>query len=79
MNTNGRAPVLPTGPGHSPSRANVLGDDRACTLLLLGIQRIWDRTIDPGKAFDLTLSLDRASDGYTATDDRRATKVLLTV
>ncbi len=43
------------------------------------IQLIWDRRIDPGKVFDLTLPLEQAADGYTAMDERRATKVLLTV
>ena len=43
------------------------------------IQLIWDRKIDPGKVFDLTLPLDRAVEGYQATDGRTATKVLLTV
>lgn len=43
------------------------------------IQLIWDRKIDPGKVFDLTLPLDQAADGYKAMDERRATKVLLTV
>jgi threonine dehydrogenase-like Zn-dependent dehydrogenase len=43
------------------------------------IQRIWDRTIDPGKVFDLTLPLEQAADGYKAMDERRATKVLLTL
>ena len=42
------------------------------------IQLIWDRTIDPGKVFDLTLPLDRAAEGYQAMDQRTATKVLLT-
>ena len=42
------------------------------------IQLIWDRTIDPGKVFDLTLPLDEAAEGYKAMDERRATKVLLT-
>jgi threonine dehydrogenase-like Zn-dependent dehydrogenase len=41
------------------------------------IQLIWDRTIDPGKVFDLTLPLDRAAEGYRAMDERRAIKVLL--
>jgi threonine dehydrogenase-like Zn-dependent dehydrogenase len=41
------------------------------------IDRIWNRTIDPGKVFDLTLPLDRAADGYRAMDDRSAIKVLL--
>ncbi|TCC44341.1 IMP dehydrogenase [Kribbella capetownensis] len=43
------------------------------------IQLIWDRKIDPGKVFDLTLPLDRAAEGYQAMDQRTATKVLLTV
>ncbi|MCM0638908.1 zinc-dependent alcohol dehydrogenase family protein [Cellulomonas wangsupingiae] len=43
------------------------------------VQRIWDRTIDPGKVFDLTLPLEQAAEGYRAMDERRATKVLLTV
>jgi threonine dehydrogenase-like Zn-dependent dehydrogenase len=42
------------------------------------IQLIWDRKIDPGKVFDLTLPLDEAAEGYTAMDERRATNVLLT-
>ena len=42
------------------------------------IQRIWDREIDPGKVFDLTLPLEDAAEGYRAMDERRATKVLLT-
>jgi threonine dehydrogenase-like Zn-dependent dehydrogenase len=43
------------------------------------IQLIWDRKIDPGKVFDLSLPLDQAADGYTAMDERRAIKVLLTL
>jgi threonine dehydrogenase-like Zn-dependent dehydrogenase len=43
------------------------------------IQLIWDRKIDPGKVFDLTLPLDEAAEGYKAMDERRATKVLLTL
>ncbi|GIG68817.1 zinc-dependent alcohol dehydrogenase family protein [Phytomonospora endophytica] len=35
--------------------------------------------IDPGVVFDLTLPLDKAAEGYKAMDERRATKVLLTV
>ena len=41
------------------------------------IDLIWNRTIDPGKVFDLTLPLDRAAEGYKAMDDRTAIKVLL--
>ena len=43
------------------------------------IDLIWNRTIDPGKVFDLTLPLADAAEGYRAMDERRATKVLLTV
>jgi threonine dehydrogenase-like Zn-dependent dehydrogenase len=43
------------------------------------IQLIWDRKINPGVVFDLTLPLEDAAAGYTAMDQRRATKVLLTV
>ena len=42
------------------------------------IQLIWDREIDPGKVFDLTLPIEKAAEGYQAMDERRATKVLLT-
>jgi threonine dehydrogenase-like Zn-dependent dehydrogenase len=41
------------------------------------IRLIWDRTIDPGKVFDLTLPLNRAAEGYRAMDERTAIKVLL--
>jgi threonine dehydrogenase-like Zn-dependent dehydrogenase len=40
---------------------------------------ISDRTIDPGKVFDLTLPLDEAAAGYRAMDERRAIKTLLRV
>ena len=43
------------------------------------IDRIWNRTIDPGKVFDLTLPLDQAAEGYKAMDERRAIKTLLTL
>ena len=43
------------------------------------VQLIWDRRIDPGRVFDLTLPLERAAEGYAAMDERRAIKVLLTV
>lgn len=43
------------------------------------IQLIWDRTIDPGAVFDLTLPIEQAAEGYRAMDERRAIKVLLTV
>jgi threonine dehydrogenase-like Zn-dependent dehydrogenase len=43
------------------------------------IRLIWDRKIDPGRVFDLTLPLEDAPQGYKAMDERRAVKVLLTV
>ncbi|WP_222848134.1 zinc-dependent alcohol dehydrogenase family protein [Cellulosimicrobium cellulans] len=43
------------------------------------IQLIWDRKIDPGKVFDLTLPIEQAPEGYKAMDERHATKVLLTL
>jgi threonine dehydrogenase-like Zn-dependent dehydrogenase len=43
------------------------------------IDLIWNREIDPGKVFDLTLPLDRVADGYRAMDERRAIKTLLTL
>jgi threonine dehydrogenase-like Zn-dependent dehydrogenase len=41
------------------------------------IELICNRTIDPGKVFDLTLPLDQAAEGYRAMDERRAIKTLL--
>ena len=41
------------------------------------IQLIWDREINPGAVFDLTLPLEDAAEGYRAMDQRRAIKVLL--
>ncbi|GAA3384016.1 zinc-dependent alcohol dehydrogenase family protein [Cryptosporangium minutisporangium] len=38
---------------------------------------IGDRTIDPGRVFDLELPLDEAAEGYRAMDERRAIKTLL--
>jgi threonine dehydrogenase-like Zn-dependent dehydrogenase len=43
------------------------------------IQLIWDREINPGVVFDLTLPLEDAAEGYKAMDERRATKVLLSI
>jgi threonine dehydrogenase-like Zn-dependent dehydrogenase len=43
------------------------------------IELIWNRTVDPGKVFDLTLPLDQAAEGYRAMDERRAIKTLLTL
>ena len=41
------------------------------------IKLIWDRKINPGRVFDLTVPLEKAAEGYRAMDERRATKVLL--
>jgi len=41
------------------------------------IDLIWNRQIDPGKVFDLTLPLEEAAAGYQAMDERRAIKTLL--
>ena len=43
------------------------------------IDLVWNGEIDPGRVFDLTLPLDQAAEGYKAMDERRATKVLLTL
>ncbi len=40
--------------------------------------RVWDRSIDPGRVFDLTLPLEDVAEAYAAMDERRATKVILT-
>ena len=42
------------------------------------IDLVYDRKIEPGKVFDMTLSLDDVAEGYRAMDERRAIKVLLT-
>ena len=41
------------------------------------IDLIWNRKINPGKVFDLTLPLDQVVEGYRAMDERRAIKTLL--
>jgi threonine dehydrogenase-like Zn-dependent dehydrogenase len=43
------------------------------------IDLIWNRKIDPGKVFDLTLPLEQAAEGYRAMDERRAIKTLLSL
>lgn len=43
------------------------------------IRLIWEREIDPGRVFDLTLPLEQAAEAYAAMDERRAIKALLTV
>ncbi len=41
------------------------------------IDLIWNRKINPGKVFDLTLPLEQVAEGYRAMDERRAIKALL--
>jgi threonine dehydrogenase-like Zn-dependent dehydrogenase len=41
------------------------------------IDLAWDRKIEPGKVFDLTLPLEEVAEGYRAMDERRAIKALL--
>jgi len=41
------------------------------------IDLVWNRKINPGKVFDLTLPLDQVAEAYRAMDERRAIKVLL--
>jgi threonine dehydrogenase-like Zn-dependent dehydrogenase len=43
------------------------------------IDLVWNRKIDPGKVFDLTLPLDQVGEAYRAMDERRAIKTLLRV
>jgi threonine dehydrogenase-like Zn-dependent dehydrogenase len=41
------------------------------------IDLAWNRKINPGKVFDLTLPLEEVAEGYRAMDERRAIKTLL--
>src|SRR5438270_4027242 len=41
------------------------------------IDLVWNRKVNPGKVFDLTLPLDRVAEGYRALGERRAIKTLL--
>ena len=41
------------------------------------IKLVWERKINPGRVFDLTLPLHQVSEGYRAMDQRRAIKTLL--
>src|SRR5256886_3439593 len=41
------------------------------------IELVWNRKINPGTVFDLTLPLDKVAEGYRAMDERRAIKTLL--
>ena len=41
------------------------------------VDLVWERKINPGKVFDLSLPLGEVADAYRAMDERRAIKVLL--
>src|SRR2546425_8527926 len=41
------------------------------------IKQVWERRINPGRVFDLTLPLDQVAEAYRAMDERRAIKTLL--
>ncbi|MFZ0520080.1 MAG: zinc-dependent alcohol dehydrogenase family protein [Candidatus Acidiferrales bacterium] len=41
------------------------------------IKLVWDKKINPGKVFDVTLTLDQVAEAYRAMDERRAIKTLL--
>ena len=41
------------------------------------IKQVWDRKIEPGKVFDLTLPLDQVAEAYRSMNERRAIKTLL--
>jgi threonine dehydrogenase-like Zn-dependent dehydrogenase len=43
------------------------------------IDLVWNRKINPGKVFDLTLPLSEVAEAYRAMDERRAIKPLLQV
>jgi threonine dehydrogenase-like Zn-dependent dehydrogenase len=42
------------------------------------IDRVLREEIDPGKAFDLTLPLEQAGEGYRAMDERSAIRTMMT-
>ena len=41
------------------------------------IKLVWNKKINPGNVFDLTLPLDQVAESYRAMDERRAIKTLL--
>ena len=41
------------------------------------VELVWERKIEPGRVFDLTLPLDQVAEGYRAMNERRAIKALL--
>ena len=53
------------------------GPAPVCRYLPKLIELVWNRKINPGRVFDLTLPLDQVAEGYRAMDERRAIKTLL--
>ncbi|HEY2242006.1 MAG TPA: IMP dehydrogenase, partial [Streptosporangiaceae bacterium] len=41
------------------------------------LPEVLDKTIEPGRVFDVELPLDQVQEAYAAMDERRAIKVLL--
>jgi threonine dehydrogenase-like Zn-dependent dehydrogenase len=41
------------------------------------LPEVWNRSIAPGRVFDLTLPLEQVGEAYAAMDERRAIKTLL--
>ena len=63
--------------GRASERCGVSGPAPVRRFLPDLIDQIWNRQINPGRVFDLTLPLERAADAYIAMDQRTAIKVLL--
>ena len=59
------------------SHVHLHGGPAPCGVLPELIELVWNRKINPGKVFDLTLPLDQVAEGYRAMDERRAIKALL--
>ena len=72
-------PYLPTIVGAGLPLAEFGTDAQRARYLPGLIDLIWNRTIDPGKVFDLALPLDAAAEAYRAMDERRAIKALLRI
>jgi threonine dehydrogenase-like Zn-dependent dehydrogenase len=64
-------------PEYRRSAASTTRRGSACRARSKLVDLIWNRQIDPGKVFDLSLPLEQAAEGYKAMDERRAIKALL--
>jgi len=54
----------------SPTSTSTVGPAPVRRYLPELIKLVWDRKINPGKVFDLTLPLDQVAEGYRAMDER---------